>query len=167
MYVFGAFQFISFFCPVNRNYKMIDYMNLDVFGFKSIYWTIVCFTHYIHEKKVNWKMLQLFEQQHQTIDWHLVIFIFIFVLGFVVIFDLFEICYVHCSMSARGRSFFSSCKLSYAFLLFYSSSFTFSLSKQDVKMLDYLKANMWPLYFIILWMEKYLEIAFIFRFATI
>lgn len=68
MYVFGAFQFISFFCPVNRNYKMIDYMNLDVFGFKSIYWTIVCFTHYIGEKKVNWKMLQLFEQQHQTID---------------------------------------------------------------------------------------------------
>lgn len=142
---------------------MIDYVNLDVSGFKSIYWTIVCFAHYISfvKRKINLKMLQLFEQQHQTIDKHLVIFIFIFILGFVVIFDLFEICYVHCSMSAWGRNFFSSCQLSYAFLIFYSSSFTFSLSKQDVKMLDYLKANMWPLYFIILRMEKYLEIAFI------
>lgn len=70
MYMFDAFQFISFFCSVNRNYKMIEYMNLDVFDFKSIYWTIVCFAHYMkfRERKVNWKIFQLFEQQHQTID---------------------------------------------------------------------------------------------------
>lgn len=176
------FQFILFLCSVDWNYKMIDDMNFETFGFESVYWILVYLAHYVTLRKsapnINWKLLQLFEP-HQTMAARSILW-FSFWCVFIFIFDLFEIhqkCFVKWKpegVVALVYFWWTSSRNTF-FQIFYSLSI-FHVEAEHQIGFEYsigdlfwkLAKHLWPFFVQTKCYGPWIRwISFIFRFATI